>query len=167
MRVSWPVVVADVTGPIIGSYFLCFYNLPVGIRHRRLIDITNLPVNGASVGTYGGQIKLLAGSSRCYSMLQNFPDIIRPTGIPRKPRHSTVHHIRTTPGPPVTSRPRRLAPGRLRVAKTTPFKRQFFDTLHGLSHPGANATVKLVFQRFVWLGVGKDCCAWTRACTPR
>jgi hypothetical protein len=24
----------------------------------------------------------------------------------------------------------------------TPFRRQVFDTLHGLSHPGANATVK-------------------------
>jgi len=49
---------------------------------------------------------------------------------------------------------------------TTPFRRQVFDTLHGLSHTGANATVKLVSQRFVWPVVGKDCCAWTRACTP-
>ena len=49
---------------------------------------------------------------------------------------------------------------------TTPFRRQIFDTLHGLSHPGTNATVKLVSQRFVWPGVGKDCRAWTRACTP-
>jgi len=39
---------------------------------------------------------------------------------------------------------------------TTPFRRQVFDTLHGLSHPVANATVKLVSQRFVWPGVGKD-----------
>jgi len=49
---------------------------------------------------------------------------------------------------------------------TTPFRRQVFDTLHGFSHPGANATVKLVSQRFVWPGVGKDCRAWTRTCTP-
>ena len=49
---------------------------------------------------------------------------------------------------------------------TTPFRRQVFDTLHGLSHPGANATVKLVSQRFVWPGVGKGCRAWTRAFTP-
>jgi hypothetical protein len=32
-------------------------------------------------------------------------------------RHSTVHHIRTVPGPPVTCRPRRLAPDRLAIAK--------------------------------------------------
>jgi hypothetical protein len=115
---SWRFVVADVTGPINGSDFLCFYNLLVDIRHRRLIDNTNLTVNGASVGTYGCHIKVLAGSSRYHAMLQVFPDIIRSAGVPREPRHSTVHHIRTTPGPPVTSRPRRLAPDRLRIAKS-------------------------------------------------
>ena len=49
---------------------------------------------------------------------------------------------------------------------TTPFRRQVFDTLHGLGHPGANATVKLLSQRFVWLGVGKYCRTWARAFTP-
>ena len=48
---------------------------------------------------------------------------------------------------------------------TTTFRRQVFDTLHDLSLPGANATVKLESQPFVWPGVGKDCRAWTRACT--
>jgi cleavage and polyadenylation specificity factor subunit 1 len=46
---------------------------------------------------------------------------------------------------------------------TTPFRRQVFDNLHSLRHPGAKATVKLVSQ---WLGVGKDCCAWACVCTP-
>ena len=49
---------------------------------------------------------------------------------------------------------------------TTTFIRQAFDALYGLSHPGANATAMLVSQRFVWPGVGKDCRAWKRACTP-
>jgi len=51
-------------------------------------------------------------------MLQDFPDIIRPAGIPREPRHIAVHHICTTPGPPTTSRTRRLAPDCLRIAKS-------------------------------------------------
>ena len=115
----WRFVVADVTGSIIGSDFLCFYNLLVDIRYRYLMDnITNLTVTGASVETYGGHIKVLAGSSRYHAMLQDFPDIIRPAGNPREPRHSTVRHIRTTPGPPATSRPRRVEPHRLRIAKS-------------------------------------------------
>ena len=114
---SWRFVIADVTA-IIGSNFLCFYNLLVDMRNRRLIDITKLTVNGASAGTYGGHIKVLAGNSRYHALLQAFPYIIRPAGVPREPRHSTVHHIRTTPGPPVTSCPRRLAPDRLRISKS-------------------------------------------------
>ena len=116
---SWRFVIADVTAPIIGSDFLCFYNLLVDMRNRRLIDnITKLTVNGASAGTYGGHIKVVAGNSRYHALIQEFPDIIRPAGVSRELRHSTVHHIRTTPGPPVTSRSRRLAPDRPRIAKS-------------------------------------------------
>ena len=63
-------------------------------------------------------MKVLAGGSRYHAVLQDFLDIIRPAGIPREHRHSTVYHIPTTPGPLVTSRPRLLAPDRLRIAKS-------------------------------------------------
>ena len=70
---SWRSVVADVTAPIIGSEIHCFYHLLVDMRHRRLIEkITHLTVNGASVGTYGGNMKVLVGSSRCLILLQDF-----------------------------------------------------------------------------------------------
>ncbi|GBP50461.1 hypothetical protein EVAR_96697_1 [Eumeta japonica] len=35
--------------------------------------------------------------------------------VPRK--HNTVHHIRTTPDPPVSSAPRRLAPYKLKITR--------------------------------------------------
>jgi hypothetical protein len=76
-ELSWRFVVADVTGPIIGSDFLSFYSLLVYIRIRRLIDITNHNVNGASVGMYGGQVKVLVRSSRYYALLKDSPDIVR------------------------------------------------------------------------------------------
>jgi len=89
------------------------------MRQRRLIDnITNLTVNGASVETYGGHIKFLAGSSRYHALIRDFPDIIHPAVILRGPGHSTVDHIRTTPRRPVTSVPQRLASDRLRIAKS-------------------------------------------------
>jgi hypothetical protein len=54
---SWHVVAADVTGPIIGSDFLSFYDLLVDMRNRRLIDnTTHLTAHGASVGTNGGHV---------------------------------------------------------------------------------------------------------------
>ena len=84
--------------------------LLVDVRRRRLIDVTTLTFNGDPVGTSGGQIKVLASSSRYHTTLLDIPEIIRPANEPRGPRHSTIHHIRTTPRPPAASRPRLLAP---------------------------------------------------------
>jgi hypothetical protein len=67
---SWRFVIADVTVPIIGSDFLCFYNLLVDMGNRRLIEnTTKLTVNDASGGTYGGHIKVLAGNSRYHALV--------------------------------------------------------------------------------------------------
>ena len=55
-----------------------------------------------------------------------------------------------------TGIPRPLVPAAMR--------REVFDTVHGLSHPGTRATVKLVKSRFVWHGIAKDVREWARAC---
>ena len=44
------------------------------------------------------------------------------------------------------------------------FRRTVFQALHGLSHPGARATVRLVAARFVWYGLNKDVGTWAREC---
>jgi hypothetical protein len=41
------------------------------------------------------------------SLLSEFPYLTSSTGVQRDVRHRTVHHIRTTPGPPVACRPHR------------------------------------------------------------
>jgi cleavage and polyadenylation specificity factor subunit 1 len=43
-------------------------------------------------------------------------------------------------------------------------RRQVFDSMHSLSHPGIRATTKLITQRFVWPSIRKDCRQWARAC---
>lgn len=116
---NWRFVLADVTKPIIGIDFLSHYNLLVDARHNRLIDnITMLSAIAKPASNALCQIKSVAGTSRYHSLLSQFPDITRPAGdlSKRKVKHNTLHYIRTTPGPPVYSRPRRLAPDRLRIA---------------------------------------------------
>ncbi len=44
------------------------------------------------------------------------------------------------------------------------FRRQVFDALHSLSHPGVRATRRLVTSRYVWPGINKDVHDWTRTC---
>lgn len=45
-------------------------------------------------------------------------------------------------------------------------RQAIFNQLHGLSHPGANATMKLIIKRFVWPSIKKDTRNWARACIP-
>lgn len=47
---------------------------------------------------------------------------------------------------------------------TPEFRRQAFNCLHNLSHPGNTATVRLVTQRFVWPGIRRNCREWSREC---
>ena len=55
-----------------------------------------------------------------------------------------------------TGTPRPLVPAQ--------FRRQVFDTLHSLSHPGVRATQRLISYRYVWPGMNKEVREWTRTC---
>lgn len=116
---EWRFVVANVTKPIIGVDFLSFYNLIVDCRNQRLIDGTTTLTSCAIIAASAdiSSIKTLSGTSKYHDILHEFIDITKPAGLVRTVRHNTVHHIRTTPGPPVASTPRRLAPDKLKIAK--------------------------------------------------
>ncbi|GFW41451.1 hypothetical protein TNCV_465421 [Trichonephila clavipes] len=63
-------------------------------------------------------IKSISGESTPYDyILKEYPTVTRPAGRLRNVSHSTGHPIRTTPGPPVFCRARRLAPERMKIAK--------------------------------------------------
>jgi hypothetical protein len=44
------------------------------------------------------------------------------------------------------------------------FRRQVFETLHNMSHPGIRSTVKMVTERFVWRNINRDVRIWSQAC---
>lgn len=120
---EWRFIVADVTKPIIGVDFLNDYHLIVDVRNRKLIDnLTSLSVSSVNCkcsvsDTFS--VKVLCGdsNSRFHAVLAQYPEITRPSGKPLVPTHNTKHHIRTTPGPPISCAPRRLAPDKLQIAK--------------------------------------------------
>jgi hypothetical protein len=115
---TWRFVVADVTHPIICVDFLSHFGFLVDCQINRLLDgITSLsaPANAASV--HIPSVKTIIGGTPVDSLLPEFPDLTRPAGVQPEVRHNTGHHIWTTPGPPVTCRPQRLAPDWLDIAK--------------------------------------------------
>ena len=40
---------------------------------------------------------------------------------------------------------------------TPAYRRQAFQSVHGIAHPGIKTTVRLVKQRFVWPSIDRDC----------
>jgi predicted aspartyl protease len=116
---TWRFVVADVQTTIIGIDLLSHFGLLVDCRNNRLRDgVTSMSAPAQPARTSVPSIKVISGSTPANDLLAEFPDLTRPTGAQREIRHNTVHHIRTTPGPPTTCRPRRLPPDRLAIAKT-------------------------------------------------
>jgi cleavage and polyadenylation specificity factor subunit 1 len=118
-------VVADAQTPIIGVDLLAHFGLLVVCRNNRLLDGTtssSAPAQAAQMPI--ASVKTIGGGAPVDDLIAEFPELTRPSGIPRKARHNTLHHIRTTPGSPVTCRPRRLAPGQFAIAKV-----EFYATL--------------------------------------
>ncbi|KAL4148407.1 hypothetical protein QTP88_002660 [Uroleucon formosanum] len=114
----WRFIVADVSTPIIGSDFMAYYHLLPDCRTKRLIDgVTGLAVGGKVSSVSQCSIKSVANTSPWSAILVEFPDITCPTGLPGAIKHQTVHHILTSPGQPIACLPRRLVPGRLKIAK--------------------------------------------------
>jgi hypothetical protein len=75
----------------------------VGCRNNRLLyGVTVCPTQAAS--SLVPCVKVIIGGSAIDSLLSEFPDPSRPTGVQSEVCPCTVNHIRTTPGPPVTFR---------------------------------------------------------------
>ena len=99
---KWKFVIAEVSCPIIGSDFLAHYALLPDCKNACLFDnVTGLSAKCLRQGHSQTSVKSILSEE---PILNEFPNIIRPTG-------------KTTPGPPVFCRPRRLAPDRLRLAQ--------------------------------------------------
>jgi hypothetical protein len=118
---SWKFIIAEVSKPIIGVDFLSFYGLLVDCRQHKLLDsLTNISITAPSSHKHGHEllsVKVFSGNTAYHDLLRRFPEITRPAGSFNIPCHNTKHHIKTTTGPPVSSRSRRLAPDRHQIAK--------------------------------------------------
>ena len=116
---QWNFTVADVQTPIIGMDFLSHYGLLVDARNKSLTDTaTRMSSRGYTDTTDQVSVKTIIGESPYHQLLAEFPDLTRPPIFGKeKTRHGVVHHIETTPGPPVYNKPRRLAPDRLKQVK--------------------------------------------------
>ena len=114
----WRFIIANVDKPIIGADFMAHYGLLVDCKNKCLVDtITTLVTPGTITNCAQVSIKAISGKTEFHCLLSRYPELTTPSGTHRQIKHSTVHYINTTPGPPVFCKPRRLAPDRLKIAK--------------------------------------------------
>jgi len=57
-----------------------------------------------------------------------------------------------------------VSTNQIRPVVPSSMRRQVFDNLHNLSHPGVNASVKFISSKFVWHGLAKQVRLWARNC---
>lgn len=114
----WTFVVADVNQPILGADFLNHHRLVVDINDKKLIDkVTMLGTIGSIVRSdMFSCIKSVDINNEFHSIVQNFPDLLKPATYKDTPKHAVLHHIETS-GPPVFARARPLPPGRYEIVK--------------------------------------------------
>ena len=114
---SWMFIVADVTQPLLGADFLCAYNLMVDLKGQRLVDSSTFAVLPLELKMGVSQpIHVVEAENEYAALLSRFPELLTPSFSAPTVKHGVVHHI-TTDGPPIHSRPRRLPPEKLSIAK--------------------------------------------------
>lgn len=132
---TWNFTVADVSEPIIGADFLAHYQLLPDVAQAKLLDkVTGLSTTGFRRRAATSDVRVIQSAVDGYAhLLEQFPSLTRPPGAPQKVCHNTVHYINTTPGPPISCRPRRLAPDRYAIARAE------FDTMlnEGIIRPSS------------------------------
>ncbi|CAI2738545.1 unnamed protein product [Dicrocoelium dendriticum] len=115
----WPFIIAAVPFAIIGIDFLQRFDLIVDAKRKKLIDSrTQLSVIGTSANVAAiTPIRVLPQASQPFlELFTKHPKLVRVLNeLP--PVTSNVTHYICTKGPPVSARPRRLAPDKLKAAK--------------------------------------------------
>ncbi|GBN25521.1 hypothetical protein AVEN_199934-1 [Araneus ventricosus] len=115
----WNFLIADVSTPILGADFLHYFELVPNIRNKCLRD-TKTKLQSVGHLKYANLHSVQISISRdtiIHKLLKEFPSITKLPNPNQPVKHNTVHHI-VTKGPPVVAKPRRLAPDRLKIAKS-------------------------------------------------
>ena len=134
---QWIFLVADVKKPIIGSDFLRHFALLVDMRQHQLTDMsTHLRIQGIVMqDPLPSPVFTPRNTGDPYlTLLSQFPTLTQVCSPDSPIKHDVTHHIITS-GPPVSARPRRLAPERLKIAR-----KEFDHMLQlGIIRPSSNA----------------------------
>ena len=140
---EWSFQLAPVTVPILGADFLRHFHLLVDMAGQRVLDASTLRIIGSNSATASEsntlRATLLSTPEPIRQLLAKYPDVLSSDGFSAAPpRHGILHYIRTTPGPPVFAKARRLEPGKLAAAKAEFLKMEAAGIIRRSDSPWAS-----------------------------
>lgn len=118
---EWTFVIADTSHSIIGADFIKHFKLLVDLNNSMLIDPTTkfkTHISSVTASPDHLSLRLYKSSNVFAKLLKEFQDITQINfQVPQKGKSINVTHCIETHGPPVFSKPRRLAPEKFCAAK--------------------------------------------------
>ena len=148
-------IAADVKRSLLGADFLRQHNLLVDIRNHRLIEADTF--SGISCSISSATTNHLAlvepTSNKFRKVLNEFPDLLKPTFSTAVVKHGVQHFI-PTKDRPVFARARRLAPEKLKIAKAEFLEMEKMGIIQKSSSPWASPLHMVSKQNGGWRPCG-------------
>ncbi|GFV75824.1 retrovirus-related Pol polyprotein from transposon opus [Trichonephila clavipes] len=115
----WTFLIADVSSPIHLTDFLHYFELVPDPKYKCLRDTKTKLRSAGHLKHANFHFFQIAISTDTYyhKLLKEFPSITKLPNPNQPVKHNTIHYI-ITKNHPVVVRPQRLAPDRLKIAKT-------------------------------------------------
>ncbi|XP_064462465.1 uncharacterized protein LOC135373134 [Ornithodoros turicata] len=117
----WVFLVANVTQPMLGADVLHHFALSVNVARRLLVD-DSTPLCVRAIPTIPSppfairDVRHLSVSSPYADLIHEYPSLLQLPDWTKPVHHDVVHRIETK-GAPVFSRPRPMAPEKLKITK--------------------------------------------------
>ena len=131
------------------SEFSCELQYISGKRNPAADALSRAPIDSVH---FGIDLQELAVEQRSDPDYDNYETLFTSLNLRNIPVYKDVSIICDIS----TKKPRPLVPPTLR--------KKFFKMIHGLNHPSARSTVRLMTSKFVWHGISKDVREWVRSC---
>ena len=148
-------IAADVKRSLLGADFLRQHNLLVDIRNHRLIEADTFsgiscPISSATTN----HLALVEPTSNKFrKVLNEFPDLLKPTFSTAVVKHGVQHFI-PTKDRPVFARARRLAPEKLKIAEAEFLEMKKMCIIEKSSSPWASPLHMVSKQNGGWRPCG-------------
>ncbi|UYV63697.1 hypothetical protein LAZ67_2005345 [Cordylochernes scorpioides] len=117
---KWRFIIADTNKAILGADFMEHFGIIPDIKGKFIIDsLTKLRkrASNTNFNSLSPKCSINSYEDKFLNILSHYPSLTKPPSYSTPVKHSVTHHI-TTKGQPTFSKPRRLNPEKIKIAKS-------------------------------------------------